>query len=100
MRAVLISFVLAAAAALGSGAAGQQAATDGAPRISQREFKQLVAAGNVVIVDTRNEEVYRLGHLPGALLLPLEGLDDFPPQYARVIQQLKTAGRPIVTYCA
>jgi predicted sulfurtransferase len=100
MRSVLIAVVLAAAATLSSGAAGQQAATDGAPRISQREFKQLLAAHNVVIVDTRNEEVYRLGHLPGALLLPLEGLDDFPPQYAGVIQQLKAAKKPIVTYCA
>ncbi len=46
---------------------------DEAPRITQADFKKLVAAKNVIIVDTRNADAYAAGHIPGALLLPLEG---------------------------
>ena len=95
----------AAAAALAllsiRGAAEYATPPDTAPRISQQDFKQLVAARNVIIVDTRNEDVYKLGHIPGAVLLPLEGLESFDePQYTPLIESLKTARKPIVTYCA
>ncbi len=85
---------------LAVGVAAQGPPRDGAPRISQQEFKSLFATGNVVVVDTRNLDVYRLGHIPGAILLPLEGLQDFPPEYSQTIQQLKAEKKPIVTYCA
>lgn len=74
---------------------------DNAPRISQQEFKKLIAKKDVIILDTRNEDVYKLGHIPGALLLPLEGLESFDePQYTPLIDSLKTAKKPIVAYCA
>ena len=74
---------------------------DLAARISQQDFKKLVAAKDVIILDTRNEDVYKLGHIPGALLLPLEGLETFDePQYTPLIDSLKTAKKPIVAYCA
>ena len=74
---------------------------DTAARISQQDFKKLVAAKDVIILDTRNEDVYKLGHIPGALLLPLEGLETFDePQYTPLIDSLKTAKKPIVAYCA
>ena len=74
---------------------------DTAPRISQQDFKKLVAGHNVIILDTRNEDVYKLGHIPGALLLPLEGLETFDePQYTPLIKSLETATKPIVAYCA
>ena len=44
-----------------------------APRITQADFKKLIAAKNVVVVDTRVADAFALGHIPGALLLPLEG---------------------------
>ena len=44
-----------------------------APRITQGEFKKLFAAKNVIIVDTRNEDQFPAGHIPGAVKLPLEG---------------------------
>ncbi len=96
MRTGLLAFL--AAAVLTAAAAAQYA--DGAPRISQTEFKKLIAAGTVVTVDTRNADVYRIAHIPGAVLLPLEGLQDFPPQYSNVVADLKAAKKPIVTYCA
>ena len=71
-----------------------------APRISQQDFKKLFAARNVVIVDTRVEDVYSLGHIPGALLLPLEGRLAWPESYEKTVAALIASKKPVVTYCA
>jgi predicted sulfurtransferase len=71
-----------------------------APRITQEEFKKLVAARNVIIVDTRNEEAFRISHIPGAIKLPLEGLMSWPEAYEKTAQMLVKATKPVVTYCA
>ena len=73
---------------------------DGAPRITQEEFKKLRAAGNVILVDTRNPDAYEFSHIPGAVLLPLEGLQTWPAEYETTFLMLKAAKKPIVTYCA
>ena len=71
-----------------------------APRISQADFKKLIAANNVVIVDTRVVEAFGLGHIPGALLLPLEGAMTWPEEYEKVVARLIASKKPVVTYCA
>jgi rhodanese-related sulfurtransferase len=72
-----------------------------APRISQQDFKKLIASKNVVIVDTRNEELFPQGHIPGAIKLPLEGLQTWPEEYEKtVIPKLLASKKPVVTYCA
>jgi rhodanese-related sulfurtransferase len=72
-----------------------------APRVSQDELKKLFTSGNVIIVDTRNEGAYAASHIPGAVLLPLEGLPAWPEQYEKtVVAKLLTTRRPVVTYCA
>jgi rhodanese-related sulfurtransferase len=71
-----------------------------APRITQQEFKKLVAAKNVVIVDTRIADVFELGHIPGALLLPLEGRMTWPDEYEKTVQTLLKTKKPVVVYCA
>jgi len=71
-----------------------------APRITQAEFKKLIAAKNVAIVDTRVADAFELGHIPGALQLPLEGRLTWPPEYERVVQVLLKTKKPVVTYCA
>jgi len=90
MRALLIAAALAL----------QLVPSDGAPRISQADFKKLRAARAVVIVDTRNEDAYERGHIPGAILLPLEGVQIWPDEYAKTVDTLKASKKPIVTYCA
>ena len=70
------------------------------PRISQKDFKKLIAAKNVVIVDTRNVDAFERGHIPGALLLPLEGLMTWPESYQPTVNKLKAAKKLVVTYCA
>jgi predicted sulfurtransferase len=88
-----------AATTLGRRSFGQETAD--APRITQQEFRKLLAARNVIVVDTRNAEAFPAGHIPGALLLPLEGQLTWSEAYQRsVVEKLKTARKPIVTYCA
>jgi rhodanese-related sulfurtransferase len=71
------------------------------PRISQQDFKKLIAAKNVVVVDTRSEDVFPQGHIPGAVKLPLEGLMAWPEEYEKtVVPKLLASKKPIVTYCA
>jgi predicted sulfurtransferase len=71
-----------------------------APRISQRDFKKLIAAKSVVIVDTRNADVFPLGHIPGAVLLPLEGRLTWLESYEPIVTILQRTRKPVVTYCA
>jgi rhodanese-related sulfurtransferase len=81
-------------------ATAQAIPSDDAPRISQQDFKKLRAADNVIVVDTRNAEAFRQGHIPGAILLPLEGLQIWLEEYDGTVEKLKTAKKPIVAYCA
>ena len=71
-----------------------------APRISQQDFKKLIAARNVIIVDTRVADVYALGHIPGAVLLPLEGTLTWPESYEKTVSTLIATKKAVVTYCA
>jgi predicted sulfurtransferase len=71
-----------------------------APRISMPDFKKLLAAKNVVVVDTRNPDEFKAGHMPGALLLPLEGRMTWPEEYESVVKQLIASKQPVVAYCA
>ena len=72
-----------------------------APRITQQEFKKLIAARNVVIVDTRVADVFELGHIPGAVQLPLEGRMTWPEEYEKtVVPMLLKTKKPVVVYCA
>jgi predicted methyltransferase len=62
-------------------------------RIAVTDFKKLQAKGDVVILDVRDEESYRRGHLPGAVLMP-------PDTVAGRAAELRSEKRPIVTYCS
>ena len=80
--------------------AAQNADAIDAPRISQRDFKKLIAAKNVVIVDTRNADAFPLGHIPGAVLLPLDGRLTWLESYEPIVTMLQKTRKPVVTYCA
>jgi len=99
-QAVLAGFVVLAALLAPSTSRAQDADAIDAPRISMADFKKLVAAKNVVIVDTRVADVFPLGHIAGALLLPLEGRLTWPDEYEKVVKQLIATSKPVVTYCA
>jgi rhodanese-related sulfurtransferase len=87
-------------AMLPAAAAAQSADAIDAPRITQQAFKKLVAANNVVIVDTRNLDAFDQSHLRGALALPLEGRLTWPDEYEKTVAVLLKTRKPVVTYCA
>jgi rhodanese-related sulfurtransferase len=96
-----IAAVVFGALALSPARGGAQSADAiDAPRISQQDFRKLVAAKNVVIVDTRNADQFPIAHIPGAVLLPLEGQLTWPEEYEPTVRRLIAATRPVVTYCA
>jgi rhodanese-related sulfurtransferase len=99
-RAVLAGVALLAALAAPHASRAQGADAIDAPRISMADFKKLLAAKNVVVVDTRNPDAYPLGHIAGALLLPLEGRLTWADEYEKVVQRLIATKKPVVTYCA
>ena len=96
MRRLLLLLLLAAAplAALAAPAAAQ-VETDPAKveRVSVAELKKLQAAGTVTVVDVRDAESFKVGHIPGALSVPLE-------QVSANANRLKAAKKPLVFYCA
>ena len=98
-HAVIAALVcLVAVAPLGG--RSQSADAIDAPRVSMQEFKKLLASKNVVVVDTRNPDEFKAGHMAGALFLPLEGRMTWPEEYETVVKQLIATKKPVVTYCA
>lgn len=71
-----------------------------ADRISQQEFKQLVAANSVTIVDARDEYSFRDAHIPGAILLSSHDAAVPTPEARKIIARLKAAKTAVVVYCA
>jgi ubiquinone/menaquinone biosynthesis C-methylase UbiE len=64
-------------------------------RIGVDEFKKLAAANNVLVVDVRDPESFRDGHLPGAELIMIEDI-----AAGKGTERLRGERRPIVTYCS
>ena len=62
-------------------------------RISASELAALVDRGAVVILDVRDEGLFRRGHLPNARLVP-------PDRWREAAADLHSTGEPIVTYCS
>lgn len=76
----------------GPGAAQPGSGLASVPRISLAEFRKLVEAGTVIVLDVRSPQAYREGHIPGALSVPLETV-------AARAAEWRGAARPVVTYC-
>ena len=72
---------------------GQQA--DAAYRqISQEEAKEMMDAGDAVVLDVREQSEYDEGHIPGAVLLPVGSIDE--DTAAAVIPKKSTT---VLVYC-
>lgn len=63
-------------------------------QITQREAKEMMDAGNVVVLDVREKSEYDSGHIPGAVLLPLGTIDK--ESAANVIPDMKSV---VLVYC-
>ncbi len=63
------------------------------PRVSLEQLKEKLDAGaDVVIVDVRSKEEFAAGHIPGAVSIPWEEIDDRYRELPR--------DKEIITYCA
>jgi rhodanese-related sulfurtransferase len=66
------------------------------PAVTWREVKPLLAAGKVILVDVRDSQAYALGHIPGAVSLPMDQVQqkmgEFTSRYPK--------NTPLVLYCA
>ncbi len=78
---------------LGSAANGfTDSELDGAPRIGLEEFKSQHAENSVFVIDVRYPREYESGHIPRAVLIPLELLNS-------KLSELSRLTKPIITYC-
>jgi predicted methyltransferase len=68
-------------------------AADPKLRITQEEFRKLLAARAVTVVDVRDAGAFSAGHIPGALSIPLDSIE-------QAAERLRKAGKPVVTYCS
>lgn len=82
-----------------SGRAQGADATD-APLITQEEFKKLVAANDVVIVDSRSTDEFEASHVRGAVSLPFRGRNTLAYADDTRVAALQKTSKPIVVYCA
>jgi len=62
-------------------------------RIPVDELVKLTTFGSVTIIDVRNEGMFGEGHIPNAVLIPLESV-------ATSADRLRGLKRPFVTYCS
>lgn len=83
---------------LSASIASQQAAPvqpDTIPRLRLEDFRSRQASGSVLVVDVRDEFVFRAGHIPGAISVPLADIEKHAPDLRVRAQQ-----RIVVTYCS
>ena len=93
---MLTRLCLAAALAAATGAApaaGQVTDDTKVPRMSVAEFRKAVDAGRVLPLDVRDAASFAEGHVPGAVNVPIEALQNRLPS-------LKASKKVIVAYCA
>lgn len=76
-------------------AAGDTSAETSDPtlRITQQEFVKLSAARAVTVVDVRDTGSFDAAHLPGAISVPLDSVE-------QAVERLRKTGKPVVTYCS
>lgn len=66
-------------------------------KITPQEAKERIASnGNIVIVDVRTQEEYAQGHIPNAIVLPVEQIEAASPQVGKV---LPDKNAEIFVYC-
>ncbi len=69
--------------------------TEGEPVVSLEEARALFLTKGAVFIDARPADVYRSGHIEGALNLPLDSLEESMPE---VMAQVPPDSL-IITYC-
>lgn len=63
------------------------------PRISIDDVKALMAKKQVVLIDVRDPQSFKEGHMPGAINVPFDHIPNH-------VDEWKKEKRLLVTYCA
>lgn len=90
IRRISLVLLIVFAAAGAAVASGDQEASF---LITVEDVQRIVSEGETVILDIRDERSYFDGHIPGAILVPLSGVD----AAAQSILELKAS---VITYCS
>jgi rhodanese-related sulfurtransferase len=64
-------------------------------RTSLADFEVLQARGTVLVVDVRNDDSFRAGHIPGAMNVPIDEVERRTPEIIA-----RAGSLAIVTYCS
>ena len=67
--------------------------------VSARDWRELMRAGDVVLLDNRNSFEFRLGHFEGAIDPGVENFRDFPAYVREHAATWKAQGKRIAMYC-
>jgi predicted sulfurtransferase len=93
VRPTAAALTLAALVIAGTTAVAQWRDDDASvPRISLTDLQKLMSQDEVLVIDVRDGREYQLGHIPGAVSIPL-GTEQL------AIQDLRRVTKQIVTYC-
>ena len=75
-------------------ACSQESTVEGYQQIPQDEAKSMMESDeDLIIVDVRTEPEYKSGHIPGAICIPVESINDNPPA------ELPDKDQTILIYC-
>jgi ArsR family transcriptional regulator len=69
--------------------------TGGLPAVTLKEAREAYEGGYALFVDARDSDFFEMGHIPGALNLPVK---DFDRVFPTLKEQL-LAAHQIITYC-
>ncbi|MDO4503353.1 MAG: rhodanese-like domain-containing protein [Coriobacteriia bacterium] len=95
MIALLFVLIIGVVGLAGCGGSGPQAQVQTAYRhVSGEEAKAIIEQGDCILVDTRTEVPYDMGHIPGAILIPYDQVTS--PQAQKL---LPDKDQCIVLYC-
>lgn len=67
----------------------------GVRTIGLEQLRERLASGDAVIIDARDPEYYDMGHIPGAINLPVHNFDQSFP----VVRGKLGFEKPIIVYC-
>ena len=62
--------------------------------LTQEEAKEMMDTQEVIILDVREQDEYDSGHIPGAVLLPVNSIDE-----TRAAQVIPTKDTTVLVYC-
>ena len=89
-RKLVIATLLVAVIAGAAAAKGKQELS---LLIQVDDLERIVSEGDVIILDIRDQQSYLDGHIPGAMLLPLPGVEN-------AAADIRGLGLSVITYCS